>query len=200
MKKQVVVIHGGETFDTYEHYLAFLKEYQIDFEHMSGKGWKGALPEELGEAYEVIAPRMPNAMNAKYAEWKIYFEKYLPYLKSGVLLIGHSLGGIFLAKYLSEQAMPVKVGALYLVAAPYAARTAEYSLADFTLGEDLGRIEAQCDSVFLYHSTDDPIVPFADFETYHSRLSRAVTRQFTDRGHFDQEAFPELVADIRSIT
>ena len=32
MKKQVIVIHGGDTFKTHEEYLRFLKEWEINFE------------------------------------------------------------------------------------------------------------------------------------------------------------------------
>src|SRR3989344_6024368 len=32
MKKQVVIIHGGDTFGTYEEYLNFLLKYSIDIE------------------------------------------------------------------------------------------------------------------------------------------------------------------------
>ena len=32
MKKQIVVIHGGDTFETYEQYLNFLKNYEINIE------------------------------------------------------------------------------------------------------------------------------------------------------------------------
>ena len=105
MKKQVVVIHGGDTFKTYEQYLRFLKRFDIDFErYRSGKNdWKTNLREALGEEYEVIAPVMPNKNNAKYPEWQIWFEKFIPFLNGEIILVGHSLGGTFIAKYLSEK-------------------------------------------------------------------------------------------------
>ena len=98
MKKQVIVIHGGDTFDTYKEYINFLENYNLDFKKLQQKGWKSSLAEDLGKDFEVISPRMPNAMNAKYKEWKIMFEKFFPYLKNNLILIGHSLGGIFFGK------------------------------------------------------------------------------------------------------
>ncbi|MDD5146104.1 MAG: hypothetical protein PHF44_04660, partial [Candidatus Pacebacteria bacterium] len=66
-KKQIVVIHGGDTFETYEDYLAFLNSYEINFEKLKIKRWKETLGEGLGNDFEVVSPKMPNPMNAKYA-------------------------------------------------------------------------------------------------------------------------------------
>jgi predicted alpha/beta hydrolase family esterase len=200
MQKQVVVIHGGDTFDTYEEYLLFLKSFEVDLEYFkSTKGWKDTLDQALGSAYEIIRPRMPNATNAKYAEWKIWFEKLTPFLVDGVILIGHSLGGIFLAKYLAENTFPKKIKAVFLVAAPYDANDSDYSLADFTLPVSLSKVTEQGGVVTLYHSSDDPVVPFVDLEKYKKALPEAETVVFADRQHFNQETFPELVTAIKDL-
>ncbi len=195
-KRQVVVIHGGETFDTKEEYLSWLREKEIDLEKLRTKRWKSTLQSELGEYYEVIQPGMPNAFDAKYEEWKIWFEKYLPLLDETLILVGHSLGAIFLAKYLAENDVPKEIKGLLLVAAPYG-NTDTYSLADFALPESLDRITAQCRRIHLYHSTDDPVVPFEDLAKYQAKLPAARASIFSDREHFNQEQFPELLEDIR---
>jgi len=120
MKKQIVFIHGGNTFDRYEDHLEYLRTREIEnpFEGEEIKKWKYTLREALGDEYEIAYPSMPSAGNAKYEEWRIWFERYFEFLRSGVILIGHSQGGYFLAKYLSENTMPVSVKALFLVAAP----------------------------------------------------------------------------------
>jgi uncharacterized protein len=200
MKKQVVVIHGGTTFDKYDEYLSFLKSFAIDtLDFFRGGSWKGTLEEELGDGYEVIAPQMPNKTNAKYSEWKIWFEKIVPLLGEEVILVGHSLGGIFLAKYLAEHKLGNKVSGVLLVAAPFDARDEDHTLADFELPADLGNLAGLGDRVRLYHSKDDAVVPFADLEKYRKVLPEAGTRIFEDRGHFNQEEFPELVEDIKSL-
>jgi hypothetical protein len=75
MKKQVVIIHGGDTYDSYEKYLEDLKALKLDFTRVTKKSWKDSFEEDLGEGFEVIRPEMPNWMNAKYLEWKIWFDK-----------------------------------------------------------------------------------------------------------------------------
>ncbi len=197
MKQQVVAIHGGETFETYEEYLDFLRVYEID---VAGgvKRWRTTLPESLGDDFEVILPSMPSKLNARYAEWKIWFLKYVPHLRDGVILIGHSLGGIFLAKYLSENTVSVSIRATFFISAPYTAEGSPYSLVDFEFGDaSLARIAEQGGEVYLIHSTDDSVVKFADFESYAVALPDAHQMIFNDRDHFGQEEFPELVEKIK---
>lgn len=196
-KHQVVVIHGGETFDTYDAYLDFLKAYNLDPATFDTKGWKSTLADALGDAYEVIAPKMPSSLNAKFLEWSIWFEKFIPLLRDDVILVGHSLGGIFLAKYLSLNDLPIRVRATLFIAAPYTGSDA-YSLADFELPPSLSRLQEQGGTIHLYHSADDPVVPFLDLKRYTEALPNAVVHIFHDRGHFVGETFPEIVEDIQA--
>lgn len=118
-KKQLLVIHGGDAFETYDDYLKYLKTREISLERLKSNGWKKNLSDILGEEYDVLLPQMPNSQNARYLEWKIWFERLIPLLNETVVLVGHSLGGIFLAKYLSENDFPKQVKATFLIAAPY---------------------------------------------------------------------------------
>jgi len=199
IKKQVVVVHGGDTFDTYEEYLSFLNAYEINFEKLKIKRWKEILGERLGEDFEVVLPKMPNSMNSKYAEWKIMFEKLPQFLKDDVVLLGHSLGGIFLAKYLSENNFPKKIKATFLVSAPFDTKDSDYSLGDFILPDSLENFQNQAGKIFLFHSKDDLVVPFADLEKYKKSLPNAEVMVFEDKGHFDQTEFPELVQLIKGL-
>jgi uncharacterized protein len=201
MKHQVIVIHGADAYRMREEYLDFLRTFQIDFEALrSGKkGWKDGLGKTLGNDFEVIAPRMPNKENARFEEWKIWFEKLIPFLNPRVTLVGHSMGGIFIAKYLSENTPPFTVDASFLVAPPFDEETSPEALADFNFSSDLTGFAARGGRIHIYQSKDDDVVPFADFEKYREALPGAEFRVFEDRGHFRQETFPELVADIRAL-
>ena len=200
MKKQIIVIHGGETFDSYDKYIEYLKNFEMEFERISSKLWKDTLAPELGDNYEIISPRMPNSLNAKYLEWKIWFDKLTPFFNPEVVLIGNSLGGIFLAKYLSENVLPKKIIGTFLVAAPYDAEGTDYSLADFVLQDDLSLLQKQSGVLHLYQSKDDPIVPPQNVEKYRAKLPQAVITLLDGRGHFFQETFPEIIADIRKLS
>lgn len=199
MKKQIIVIYGGDIFNSYKEYISFLKSYKINFEKMKSGGWKDSLQKKLGKSFEVILPNMPNKYNAKYLEWKIWFEKIIPFLEKRVVLVGHSLGGIFLAKYLSENKFPKKILAAFLIAAPYDDKDADYSLADFKLKKDLSLLQKQSKKLYIWQSEDDDIVPFADFEKYKKVLPDANYRVFKNKGHFIQKTFPEIVQEIRKV-
>lgn len=199
MKPQVVVIHGATTFTTYEDYLHFLQSREVTIDYFKPRSdWKGRLQEVLGESFDVLLPSMPNKTNAKYVEWRMWFERVLPFLKDGVILVGHSMGGIFLAKYLSEEQFPIKIKATMLVAAPYSEVEGE-TLGDFKLTQPLEHVGAQGGNIYLYHSKDDLVVPFSQFEQYQKELPRADVRIFEDRGHFNSEQFPEIAEDIKRL-
>jgi hypothetical protein len=202
MKQQIIVIHGGDTHRTYREYLVALKKYKLNYRNLTQGGWKENLQSALGSKFEVELLKMPNPLNARYVEWAIMFRKLLPFLKGRPIFVGHSLGGIFLAKYLSENRLPKKMRATFLVAAPYGndrRRIRNRSLADFILPKSLVRFQRQCRDIFLYQSEDDLSVPFSHLDKYRRALPEAHPVIFKNRGHFSQRTFPELVRHIKKL-
>jgi predicted alpha/beta hydrolase family esterase len=194
-KKQVIVIHGGTPFDSYAEYIKNLMEYKVDFESLKKTFWKKGLAVDLGDQFDVIMPEMPCKRNAKYPEWKIWFEKFFEIFNSEITLVGHSLGGIFLAKYLAENNIPKKIKSVHLVAAPFDGEFG--TIGDFNLPDNLENFTNQADAIYLYFSKDDPIVPFADIDKYSNVLPKAQKIIFEDRGHFRMETFPEIIENIK---
>ncbi|MDH4330851.1 MAG: alpha/beta hydrolase [Candidatus Moranbacteria bacterium] len=201
MKKQILIIDGGNCFNSHEEYVQSLSEMKFDINRIdtSRKKWSWGLYEKLGKIFDVYRTKMPCDNNAKYSEWKIYFEKIVPFLKDEVVLIGHSLGGIFLSKYLSENDFPVSIGATFLIAPPFDEKDCDYSLGDFVLPESLKKFEDQCENIFIYFSKDDPVVPFTDLKKYMDALPSAKKVVFEDKGHFNMEEFPEIVEKIKEV-
>lgn len=200
MKTQIVYIHGGDTHESYDEYIDYLKKYAIkNLDYFKRKRWGNSLQEKLGNNFEVIAPEMPNKRNVKYKEWKIWFEKIFPFLNDEVVLVGSSLGGIFLTKYLSENIFPKKIKGLFVVAAPFGDSKPKHFLAGFNLPNNLKKIMKQTEKIYFYHSKDDPIVPFVEMKKYKKELANAKYIVFANRGHFSQEKFPEIVKDIKNL-
>lgn len=201
MKQQVVIIHGGDTFDTKEQYLDYLRTKPVSLEYFLPRAdWKNSLPEKLGPDFQVLAPRLPDRTNAQYVEWKIWFERLVQFLEDGVILIGHSLGGIFLAKYLSENEFPKAIKATILVAPPHDDEDGSEPLGTFRLTGDLKRLQQQAGRLSFYFSNDDLVVTPYNMEKYKQALPEAKFHIFEDHQHFSQPEFPELVEEIKNIT
>jgi predicted alpha/beta hydrolase family esterase len=197
MKKQVLIIHGGTTFENKAEYYKYLENQTIDIERIApGYDWKMTIQDDLGEDYAVLCPKMPNSTYAIYQEWKIWFENLLTILDEDLILVGHSLGGIFLAKYLSEHLIDNKISKLILVAAPFT-ETADEPLASFKLGKNLNNLDKQVSSIFIIHSKDDPVVPFSDSLLYAENLKNAEHISFKDKKHFNSEKFTDLAKIIK---
>ena len=198
MKQQVFVIHGGTAFDTYEEYFNYLQNKEVSLEKLLGRDWKMNLQDNLGSDYEVFLPKMPNSQNAIYKEWCVWFEKFLPLLDDRVIFVGHSLGAVFLAKYLSENTVTKKVKATLLVAPPFGTDEGRV-LPQFSIVTSLEKLGAQGGKVIIFHSKDDPVVDFSELKEYQDRLLSLESKVFEDRGHFNMEKFPEIIEDIKKL-
>jgi len=203
MKKQVIIIHGATSFKTHEDYISYLKNEEVSIEVLkSHKSWRDTLTSELGDDYEVLIPRMPNKQNARYEEWKIWFERIDNLLDDEVILIGHSMGGTFLVKYLSENIFSKKIKSVVLVAAPFDEEDDVKngdSTADFIPPSSLIKLIEQARKIYILYSKDDPVVAFRQLERYQQALPDAKVIVFEDRQHFGQETFPEIIELIKSI-
>lgn len=202
MKQQLLFVHGGQAFNNYEAFLTHLRTKLVPdpFEEPP-KRWKYTLPDALGDRYELFFPSMPNRENARYTEWKIWFERYVEFLRDDVVLIGHSQGGYFLSKYLSEERMPVCIKALYLIAAPIEPDNfGGEDGGDFAVDQTkLVSLEKHIGEIYIYHSKDDQIVPYTHAQKYKELLPHAHLTTFKDRGHFLDETFPELIESIQAL-
>lgn len=198
-KPQILYIHGGSTFSERAAYLKFLKNRQVS----TGERvrWNESyLDRQLGGKCEIIRPKMPCPECANYGDWKIHLERYLPLLRRNVILIGSSLGGIFLARYLAENKFPKKILAAYLVCPPFDnTLPGEELCCGFRLPRDLSLLEKNCRRLTLLFSKDDQTVPLAHAEKYARRLKNTVPIVYENKnGHFKVPEFPEIVKMIKS--
>lgn len=188
--KQIVLIHGGSSFDNYERYLNSLRNGSINYERLLwAQKWREWLAQEIVDA-DVLLPNFPNRQNANYDEWKIYFEKLLPLLGDDVQLVGYSLGAMFLARYLHESPLDSPVRRLVLISPCYDDESVE-DLGSFRVMSATG-LEKSAREIHLFHSKDDPVVPFTELAKFQRDLPTATVHIFEDRNHFFQPTFPEL--------
>lgn len=188
----IIVIHGGTVFDSENKFYDYLRNTTLDpFEPPSQK-WRNWLRDSLDEP--VIVPKMPNKQNAQYEEWKIWFERQLEFVEGKLILVGHSLGAVFLVKYLSENTLDVD--SIFLIATPMMEKDiGNESLVSFSPDVKLiGNIHIE--NIHIFHSEDDPVVPISHSELLHETLGGQFHR-FSNKQHFNQETFPELLEEIK---
>ena len=196
-KTQIFYVHGGMTLKSKKGYINFLKTRKVSIEKKDG--WDGEyLDKKLDKKFSIIRPRMPLRENAKYSEWKIHFERFFPYLKNNIILIGQSLGGIFLAKYLSENKFPKRILSVYLVCPPFDdTLPGEDLVGGFKLKKDLSLIEKNSKKLYLLFSKKDDAVPVSHAKKYKERLKDAKIIIYNNiRGHFAISRFPKIVKMI----
>lgn len=202
IKKQIMMIHGGRTFKNEKDYLKYLKSKKVSTKKRPY--WEADLEEQLKKGFEIIRPRMPLQENAKYRDWKIVFEKYLPFLNEKFILIGSSLGGVFLAKYLSENKLPKKALSTYLVCPPFDNPAKDQDLVGgfaLTSNSNLSLLEANSKNLYLMFSRDDDVVPVSHAEKYGNKLKKAnIIIYKSKKGHFAVPKFPEIIKSIKRDT
>ncbi len=199
-KTQILFIHGGMTFKNNKDYENYLKNRSISLEKKQKWGDE-YLTKKLGPAYEIIRPRMPLSENAKYRDWKIFFERYLSITHKEIILIGTSLGGIFLAQYLSENEVPKNIKGVFLVCPPFDGSLSNEDLVGgFKLKSDLSLLSQSTKNLYLMFSEDDDVVPVEHAEKYRNKLPTANIIIYKKKnGHFQVSEFPEIIKLIKSI-
>jgi uncharacterized protein len=182
-KKQVLFIHSAGPQGPHEGSSDFIVH----------------LKKGLGAGFAVRCPKMPHPENPDYLPWKNRLAKEIDRLDDGAILIGHSLGGSVLAKFLSEERVQKRFAALCLAATPFWGEKGwEYEA--FYLNEGFGAKLSRIPRIFLYHSRDDGMVAVAHVKRYAAALPKAAVRVVKGRGHaFEKDGLPELVEDLQGL-
>lgn len=140
-------------------------------------------------------PEMPNAWQPDYPTWKREFERYD--ITPDTALVGHSAGGGFLVRWLSEH-KDVKVGKVILVAPSLGYNWTECKeFFDFEIDPDVAQRTA---GIVIFGSDNDKDAIKQAIEKYRAEIKGAVYREFSGYGHFAYEdigsGFPELLKEL----
>jgi predicted alpha/beta hydrolase family esterase len=182
MKKQILFIQGGGegAYEEDRKLVAYLRN-------------------ALGDAYEVLYPKMPGENAPDYEPWKVQIKKELAALAGEAILIGHSLGGSVLLKYVSEERIEKPIAALCLIATPYWGGDDDWQYDGYRLQEGFASKLPSRAKIFIYHSRDDEIVPFGHLALYAEKIPQATIRELDGRGHQLNNDLSEVVEDIKDV-
>src|SRR6185503_4374581 len=77
------------------------------------------LQDALKEIYDINYPRIPDENNPNYETYKFKIDEELKKIHNKVVLVGHSLGGCFLLKYLSAKKIDNDIAGMFFIATPF---------------------------------------------------------------------------------
>jgi predicted alpha/beta hydrolase family esterase len=156
----------------------------------------------LGSSYEVHYPQMQNEDDADYETWVSQIKDELATLNDPVILVGHSVGGSILIKFLSETEIKTTVAGVFLIAAPFWGGNKGWTYD----GYETLVLPKEADSklpknlpIFLYQSHDDETVPFAHLSLYAKRFPKATGRELDGMGHQLNNDLSEVANDIKKL-
>ncbi len=154
------------------------------------------LGRELGPAYEIRYPVMPDEADPRYAVWKPAIERELAALDPRAVVVGHSVGGTILIHVVAESAPPSKLAAICLIAVPFIG-AGGWKTDDIEPQPELAERLPRDVPIFFYHGRDDDTVPFAHVELYARLIPRAQVRRLAGRDHQLDNQLSEVATDIR---
>jgi predicted alpha/beta hydrolase family esterase len=201
-KPQVLILSGGRSFGDREQLLEFYKNYDIT--RTKGRAWKDWLTWTLEDVYEFIFPDFPTRNNADYEIDKMIFEKYFTkFNDKDLIVIAHSLGTIFIMKYLLENRFVKNIKQLHLVS-PIVSNYFQpaddvENTGTFTFDyPQVGELKNFCEGIHIWHSIDDTMCAYKNAEYLKEKIPSAHLHTFSNRGHFLQSTFWELFDVLRA--
>lgn len=187
--KTAVILHGMPSKEEY---------YNSESEAQSNKHWLPWIQRRL-ILKDILAqtPEMPRPFEPVYEEWKRVFEQFP--INEETILIGHSCGGGFLVRWLSENR--VRVGKIVLVAPWIDPKPRELSTGFFEFDID-PNLPSRAASLTIFSSDNEKFEPVRkSVEILTATWPDAKSIELSGKGHFTLNGmktseFPELEAEV----
>lgn len=164
--------------------------------HLEDASLAASLQKALGTEYDVRYPQMPGESEPKMQAWKAQIAKELEAVEDSFILVGHSVGGVALLKYLSEEEVHKSIADLFLLAAPSWDKE-KWNFDDLRLPHDLAAKLSRIRRILLYHNRDDEIVPFSHLALHAAKLPRAIVCEGETGGHQFGNDLANVASDIK---
>ncbi len=153
------------------------------------------LKSKLSAEFEILFPTIEKPTSPTYEKYKKMFAASFAEITEPVILIGHSLGGSMLLKYLSEEKSTISISGLFLVSTPHW----KSNMKEFQLKTDFQNLIPGIPAIFLYHSKNDKYVPIENLKFYETVFKTATVRELPGTDHAFAKGLPKLVSDIKQL-
>jgi predicted alpha/beta hydrolase family esterase len=184
--KSVILLHGKASKAEF---------YNPILPSISNANWHPWVQQQLSvRGIYSHTPEMPMAWNPHYETWQKEFERYD--ITNETSLVGHSCGGGFLIRWLSQHP-DIHVDKLVLVAPSLGIGWVEDDFFDFEIDPNLA---SRTKRLIVFGSDNDSLGIKESIGTISSKLKGAEYREFSGYGHFAYEdigsGFPELLKEL----
>lgn len=185
--KNAILLHGKPSEQEY---------YSTEYRSASNSHWFPWLQKQLLiKDIAAATPEVPNAFKPYYPTWQKEFERFD--VTPDTILVGHSCGGGFIVRWLSEH-KDVTVGKVVLVAPSLGFGWVEDDFFDFEMDPNL--VERTKGVVIFGSDNDKPTIPEA-IKILRGKIKNIQYREFPGYKHFtygsmETEEFPELLAEV----
>ena len=181
--KNAILLHGTCSKEEY---------YSDEFPSLSNSHWFPWLQKQLLiKGVSAQTPEIPEAYEPVYDIWKKEIERFD--INENTILVGHSCGGGFFTRWLSEN--NIKVDKLVLVAPWLDPEKTKQEKTFFDYNIDL---ENKANEIHILCSTNDDQDVLDSVKTLKEAVPSHKYHEFKDYGHFcygdlGTDAFPELL-------
>lgn len=168
------------------------------------ENWIPWLKGELEKSsYKVIVPTFPTPDNQNLENWMNILTPYLSELNSKSILIGHSIGAVFLLSVLEKLNKPVQ-STIFVSGFLHDLGDEDFDKINNTFYDrdfDWGCIKNNSQHISVFHGDNDPYVPTKEADALSGQLGvKAIF--IKNGGHLNESAgfteFPELLRQVQS--
>lgn len=155
--------------------------------------WIPGLKDELEKkACTVLAPTMPDNIEAKASVWLPYMQNNLK-CDENTIIVGFSSGAVAAMRYAEQHKIlgSVLIGACYTDLGYASEQISRY----YDKPWNWDAIKNNQSWIIQFASTDDPFIPIEEPRHIHAQLATDYY-EFTDQGHFMNKSIPNLFSVI----
>lgn len=182
MSRRVIIVHGYSGYPE--------------------KNWFPWLASELAKHdIEATIPAMPDSMRPNMKVWVKLLQETVGIADDEVVLVGHSIGGTTILRYL-ETLQSQKIRGAIVVAAPLLPLEKEHLLGMnhyFESPFDFSKIKRAASTICAVYSTDDPAVAIASGHIARDQLADTYI-EIPNGGHLNEKSgyatFPILLQEV----
>ena len=155
-----------------------------------------SLSRNLGPDYEIRYPRMPCEDDPQYQRWKPALMQELAQMDDGAILMRHSIGGTVLINVLVEERLDWTPDGIFLISVPFVGEGG-WPSDEIRPMSDLGVKLISGVPIYLYHGSQDAMVPAEHLDLYQRAIPQAIVRRLAGSDHQLNNDLSDIAADIR---